>query len=147
MTEFLSIHVEEYLPYPPARVWKALTEQEFLSQWLMPGDFQLKLGQPFTFKTTPIPAVNFDGTILCRVLEIEPERKLKITWGEGNLDTTVLWELTPEGAGTHLSMLHDGFDPNNTMHQFAHQGMGDGWRTDVIPGLNRFLAQQVAQDA
>jgi len=24
MTEFLSIHVEEYLPYPPARVWKAV---------------------------------------------------------------------------------------------------------------------------
>jgi len=147
MTEFMSIEVEGYLPYPPARVWKALTEQEYLTKWLMPNDFQLKLGQPFTFQTTPIPAANFDGIILCRVLEIEPERTLKISWGEGTLDTTVLWQLAPEGAGTHLTMVHDGFDPNNPVHRFAHQGMGDGWRTGVIPGLGRFLAEQVEQEA
>jgi len=147
MTETLSIHVEGYLPFPPARVWKALTEQELLNQWLMPGDFQLELGHQFSFKTSPIPAVNFDGTIICRVLEIEPERRLKITWGEGMLDTTVLWELVPEGPGTHLTMEHAGFDPNNPSHQFAYQGMGNGWRTGVIPGLTRFLEAQVAQEA
>jgi uncharacterized protein YndB with AHSA1/START domain len=147
VTEFLSIRVEDHLPYAPARVWKALTDQGYISQWLMPSDFQLKLGHQFTFHTDPIPAVNFDGTILCRVLEIEPERKLKISWGEGTLDTTVLWELSPEGTGTHLTMVHDGFDPANPMHKFAHQGMGDGWRNDVIPGLARFLSEQVAQEA
>jgi uncharacterized protein YndB with AHSA1/START domain len=113
----------------------------------MPNDFQLKLGQEFTFKTSPIPAANFDGTILCRVLEVEPERKLKISWGEGTLDTTVLWELSPEGDGTNLTMVHDGFDPNNPMHKFAYEGMGNGWRTGVIPGLKRFLEAQFEQKA
>ena len=51
-------------------------------------------------KGDPIPAANFAGNIICRVLELEPARKLKITWGEGTLDTTVLWQLTPEGTGT-----------------------------------------------
>jgi uncharacterized protein YndB with AHSA1/START domain len=147
MSEFQSIHVEGHLPFPPARVWKALTNQSLLSQWLMPSDFQPTVGHQFSFKTQPIPAANFDGNIICRVLEVEPERRLKITWGEGSLDTTVLWELAPEGAGTHLSMLHDGFDPKNPVHQFAYEGMSDGWRTGVIPGLTRFLTQQVAQEA
>lgn len=142
-----SIRVEEFLPHSPARVWKALTDQALIAKWLMPGNFELKLGHQFSFLTDPIPAANFDGNIHCRVLEIDPERKLKITWGEGSLDTTVLWQLTPEGTGTRLLMVHDGFDPNNPVHQFAHQGMGNGWRTKVIPTLAKFLAAEVVAKA
>lgn len=145
MSEPLSIYVEDFFPYPPTIVWKALTDQSMLEKWLMPGDFVPKLGHQFTFQADPIPAIHFDGAIRCRVLEIEPERKLKITWGEDSLDTTLLWELTPEGTGTRLSMLHDGFDPNNPTHQFAHRNMGSGWRNMVIPRLASLLAEEVSQ--
>lgn len=147
MTEVQAIRIEEFLPHSPARVWKALTDSELLAKWLMPSDFEPKAGHQFVFKTDPIPAANFDGNVHCRVLEIEPERKLKITWGEGSLDTTLLWELKPEGTGTRLYMVHDGFDPNNPMHRFAYQGMGDGWRTKIFPSLARLLAEETAQTA
>jgi uncharacterized protein YndB with AHSA1/START domain len=147
MSDFLSIEVEEYLPFAPARVWRALTDQDMLTKWLMPGDFQPTVGHQFTFRTAPIPSANFDGIIQCRVLELEPERKLKFSWVGGSLNTTILWQLTPEGTGTRLRMVHDGFDPNNPIDQFAHKNMGSGWRSTIIPSLNRFLAQEVTQEA
>src|SRR5215470_6773811 len=64
----LTIRVEEFLPYPVARVWRALTDAELLARWLMPNDFELELGHRFMFRTAPMPAVGFDGVIHCEVL-------------------------------------------------------------------------------
>lgn len=34
-----SIVVEGDFPYPPDKVWRALTEDELIAQWLMPNNF------------------------------------------------------------------------------------------------------------
>jgi uncharacterized protein YndB with AHSA1/START domain len=137
-----SIEVDEFLPYGAARVWRALTDPALLSRWLMPNDFQPEVGHRFTFRTVPIPAVEFDGIVHCEVLAIEPRRLLRIAWrGGAGLDTTVTWTLVPEGTGTRLFLVHDGFDPDNPIHQQARRTMGSGWRSNVLRALSACLAE------
>ncbi|TDE35508.1 SRPBCC domain-containing protein [Actinomadura sp. 6K520] len=139
--ERASIEVDEFLPHPPAKVWRALTEPELLGRWLMPNDFKPVVGHRFTFASKPIPNVDFDGTVVCRVLAIEEERLLRISWGGGGLDTTVTWRLVPEGRGTRLFIEHAGFDLGDPVNAFAFRGMGSGWRSGVIRSLRAALAE------
>jgi uncharacterized protein YndB with AHSA1/START domain len=135
-----TIEVDEFLPHAPARVWRALTDPGLLARWLMPNDFRPELGHRFTFRTTPVPAAGFDGVVHCEVLAIEPERLLRIAWrGNRRLDTTVTWTLVPEGTGTRLFVVHDGFDPDDEYDQRARRGMLPGWRSSVLRALARCL--------
>ncbi|WP_204745638.1 SRPBCC family protein [Glycomyces paridis] len=38
MTETDSIHCEQYIPHPPAKVWAALTVPELHARWWAEGD-------------------------------------------------------------------------------------------------------------
>ncbi len=67
------------------------------------------------------------GKQLCEVTAVDPEKLLAYTYGIGMLNTRITWRLTPEGAGTRLSLDHDGFDLDAPMGMTAHQGMGAGW--------------------
>jgi uncharacterized protein YndB with AHSA1/START domain len=129
------IVVEDVLPSPPERVWKALTTSELIGQWLMPNDFEPVVGKRFTFKTTPIG--DWDGVVHCEVLEIVPHRRLVYSWKGGTdsnnakpnyasrLDSVVTWTLQAEGSGTRLRMVHAGFrSPDN---DFAYDAMSSGW--------------------
>jgi uncharacterized protein YndB with AHSA1/START domain len=136
-----TIHVDEFLPHSAGRVWRALTDPELLGRWLMPNDFAPVIGHRFTFRTTPIPEGQFDGIVHCEVLALEPEKLLRISWrGGADLDTTVTWTLVPEGRGTRLFLEHDGFDPDNPMHQMARRAMGGGWSSKIMRALETCLA-------
>jgi uncharacterized protein YndB with AHSA1/START domain len=103
-----AIHADAFLPHPPEKVWRALTDPELLASWLMPNDFQPRLGHRFTFRTQAVPAHGFDGIVHCRVLDLVLLERLRISWTGGGIDTTVTWQLTPEGAGTRLFLDHEG---------------------------------------
>jgi uncharacterized protein YndB with AHSA1/START domain len=123
------IRVDEFLPHPPAKVWRALTDPELLARWLMPNDFKLEIGHRFTVQSDPKPAIRFDGVGYCEVLDFEVERILRISWcdrpgGENGLDSTVTWQLVPEGRGTRLFVEHAGFDPDNPYQQLSRRVMG-----------------------
>ncbi|MGK5554724.1 SRPBCC family protein [Actinomadura kijaniata] len=128
-----TIRVDTFLPYPPARVWRALTDPELLARWFLPCDFRLEVGHRFTLATEPRPNVRFAGVSHCEVLEFEVERMLRFSWhdpGEDNgLDSTVTWRLEPEGTGTRLFLEHDGFDPDNPYQAMSRRIMGgpNGW--------------------
>lgn len=140
MDDLTAIHVDEFLPHPAPRVWRALTDPELIAKWLMPNDFKAVVGHRFTFTTDPVPQVEFDGTVHCEVLEIEPERLLRIAWRGGpTLSTTVTWTLVPEGTGTRLFLVHEGFDPDSPYEQLARKAMGGGW-----PGIARALTRCLA---
>ncbi|MFD0900906.1 SRPBCC family protein [Actinomadura sediminis] len=140
-----AIEVDEFLPHPPAQVWRALTDRDLLARWLMPNDFEPAVGHRFTFTTRPIPNIDFDGTIDCEVLEIDEGRLLRISWGGGGLDTTVTWRLAAEGTGTRLFIEHRGFDLDDPAQQFAFKGMDSGWRTGVLRALQDLLADEPAK--
>jgi len=63
----------------------------------------------------------------CEVVAVEPERLLKYRFAIGNLDTMITWRLTPEGAGTPLSLDHEGFNLDSPMGRKALEGMKLGW--------------------
>ena len=105
-----AIRTDSFFPHPPEKVWRALTDPELLASWLMPNDFEPRVGHQFTFRTDPVPAHGFDGIVRCEVLELVPARRLRISWAGGGLDTTVTWDLVPEGRGTRLLLSHEGFD-------------------------------------
>jgi len=103
-----SISFELDLPHAPEKVWRALTDPALLAQWLLPVvDLKLERGAAFTLKTQPYPG--WDGTVNCRMVEIEALRKLSYTWSVPFLETVVTFTLTPTASGTRLSLLQAGF--------------------------------------
>ena len=120
-----SIECDQFIARPPAAVWRALTEPDLLASWWAPGDIKPIVGHRFTMDMAEW------GVQACEVLRVEPEKLLVYTFAEGVLDTTVTWRLEPEGTGTRLFLVHDGFVPGSP----ALEGMGNGW-----PGLLAHLA-------
>ena len=122
-TETLTFEFE--LPHAPQKVWRALTDPALLSEWLLPvADLALEPGAAFAFKTQPQPG--WDGTVNCRVLEIEAQRKLSYTWAAGDfIDTVVTFTLTPTPSGTRLSLVQSGFKPEQKQN---FGGARYGWR-------------------
>jgi len=118
-----SLTFEFDLQHPPESVWRALTDPKLLAEWLLPVvDLQLEPGAAFTFKTQPQPG--WDGTVQCRMLEIETYRKLRYAWVVGDMDTVVTFTLMPTSTGTLLSLVHSGFKPSQQQN-FA--GARYGW--------------------
>jgi uncharacterized protein YndB with AHSA1/START domain len=113
---------------PPELVWAAITTREAISAWLMPNDFELRVGHHFQFKTRPAPG--FDGIVHCEVLEIIPMKKLVYSWVGGGVDTRVTWSLTPQGTGTLLVLDHEGF--SGLRGFFVSSILGKGWRSKIL---------------
>jgi uncharacterized protein YndB with AHSA1/START domain len=118
-----SIEVDQFIGRSPATVWRALTEPELLARWWAAGDIKPVVGHRFTLN------MGEWGDQPCEVLDVEPEKLLRYTFAEGDLDTTITWRLEPEGDGTRLFLEHAGFHEGT---QAALEGMGNGW-----PGLLR----------
>lgn len=121
-TESLSFEFD--LHHTPQKVWRALTDPVLLAEWLLPTlGFELEPGAAFTFKAQPQPG--WDGTVNCRILEIEAHRKLSWRWVVGDIDTVVTFTLTPTAAGTRLSLVHSGFRPDQKRNL---AGARYGWK-------------------
>lgn len=120
-----TITFEFDLPHPPEKVWRALTDPELLAQWLLPlVGFELAPGAAFTFKTEPKPG--WDGTVQCRMLEVEAHRTLRYSWVVGDfLDTVVTFTLAPSASGTRLVLTQSGFKPDQKQN---FGGARYGWR-------------------
>jgi uncharacterized protein YndB with AHSA1/START domain len=119
-----SIAFEFDLNHSPQKVWRALTDPALLTEWLLPViELKLEPGAAFTFKTQPHPG--WDGTVSCRILEIEAHRKLSYAWAVPFLDTVVTFTLTPTASGTRLSLVQSGFKPDQKQN---FGGARYGWR-------------------
>ncbi len=147
MSDLSRIEVDQFLQYPPAQVWSALTERGKLARWLMPNDFVLKTGHHFTFTTAPDPDSGFDGVIDCEVLGFEVFRYLRIRWRGDGLDTTVTWTLTPEGDGTRLFIEHSGFDPDDPAQHLTRTMLDGGWRSHLVQRLAETLGEETSGEA
>ena len=133
MTE--TINVDQFLPRPPAAVWRMLTEPDRLARWWARGDIRPEVGHRFTLD------MGKWGTQACTVREVDPERLLSYTFGEGQVDWTLTWRLVEEGTGTRLLLEHSGFDLNDPRQQEAFTRMPQGWTTAVLPRLARELEE------
>src|SRR6202007_702800 len=115
--ETLSVVVEREMPYPPEKIWRALTQPLLIEEWLMRNDFKPAIAHRFNLRGD-------GGTVDCQVLTIEPNKTLSYTWAAMGLESVVTWTLTPTGTGTRLRMEQTGFRPDQ---QQAYQGAKAGW--------------------
>ncbi|NUO53945.1 MAG: SRPBCC domain-containing protein [Polyangiaceae bacterium] len=107
-TEAVSLEFD--LGHSPKKVWRALTDPELLTKWLLPVfDHKLEVGAAFLLKTNPQPG--WDGTVNCRFVEIDEQKKISWRWVVGDIDTVVTFTLTPTASGTRLSLVQSGFKP------------------------------------
>lgn len=121
-TQTLSLEFD--LQHAPDKVWRALTTPELLAEWLLPViGFKLESGAAFTFKTQPYPG--WDGTVDCRILEIDAPRRISYTWAVPFLDTVVTFTLAPTASGTRLSIVQSGFK-SDQKQEFG--GARYGWK-------------------
>ncbi len=135
-TESIAFDLE--LPHAPAKVWRALTDPELLAEWLLPAiGFSAERGSAFTLQAPPQPG--WDGTVHCRITDLEPPARLAYRWVVGELDTVVTFTLTPTPAGTRLLIIQSGFREDQKKNW---GGARYGWRlmgTKLIDLLTRTL--------
>lgn len=98
----LDVVVEREMPFPPGRIWRALTQPHLIEAWLMRCDFQPVVGHAFALRADW-------GDVDCEVRTVEPDRTLSYTWNAGELRSTVTWTLTETAGGTRLRMEQTGF--------------------------------------
>ncbi|HEY5337343.1 MAG TPA: SRPBCC domain-containing protein [Rhizomicrobium sp.] len=122
-TETRSVVVERDIPFPPEKIWRALTQPHLIEEWLMKNDFKPVVDHSFSFRREP--QANWSGVVDCRVLAAEPNKTLSYTWGTLGLESVVTWTLTPTGTGTHLRMERTGFRPDQAQN---YAGATHGWQ-------------------
>jgi uncharacterized protein YndB with AHSA1/START domain len=129
-----SLVIEREMPYPPEKIWRALTQGPLLKEWLMENDFQPVVGHRFNFRTTP--KHNWNGVIESEVLVVEPNKKLSYSWGSLGLGSVVVWTLVATERGTLVRMEQSGFRSDQ---EAAYKGANYGWQK-FIGGLERVVA-------
>ena len=92
-----AVIVEREIPFPPEKIWRALTQPQLIEEWLMQNDFQPVVGHHFDLRADW-------GSVDCQVLAIEPNKTLAYTWAAYGLESVVTWTLTPTSTGTRLRM-------------------------------------------
>src|SRR5262245_59928530 len=104
------IHLEQWYAHPRAKVWSALTEPALMQKWGMrPEGFAPVVGTRFKLVAGGKHR-GWRGFVECEVLAVEHERLLRISWigEEKDKPQTVTYALTDEGAGTRLTLDHQG---------------------------------------
>ena len=136
MTDTLSIVVERDMPFPPQKLWRALTQPHLIEEWLMKNDFAPVVGHNFKLRG------EWGGVLDCEVLVVEPNKSLSYTWNFShddaafNLQSIVTFTLTATKSGTLLRMEQAGFRPEQKQ---AYGGAKAGWK-EFFDKLQALLA-------
>jgi len=130
ITEPATLKIQRLLPGPIERVWAYLTESDLRRQWLGSGEMPMKVGTTFELvwrhdELTDPPGQrppgfeNKEMRMETRITELDPPRRLSLTWS-GSGDVT--FELTPQGKDVLLTVIHRGLKDRATMLM-----VGPGW--------------------
>jgi len=108
-----TLTIQRLLPGPIERVWAYLTESNLRRQWLAAGQMEMKIGAPVELVwrndelTDPPgerpPGFSGEHRMQSRITELDPPRKLAITWGDTG---GVSFELEPVGNDVLLTLIH-----------------------------------------
>lgn len=133
-----TVVVERDIPFPPEKLWRALTRPHLIAEWLkMQNDFEPVVGHAFIMKGDW-------GGLDCEVLTVEPHTTLAYTWNHVHADpayalnSVVTFTLTPTDGGTHLRIEQAGFRPDQKQ---ALGGATFGWRQH-LENLEKVVAAQ-----
>ena len=135
-SEALCVVVERDIPFPPEKIWRALTQPHLIEEWLMKNDFKPVVGHRFDLRADW-------GVVDCQVRAVEPNKTLSYTWNAtrdgaaSRLQSVVTWTLTPTSTGTHLRMEQSGFRGDQPQY---YQGAQGGWQ-QFFARLEQVLAR------
>ena len=141
-----SIVVEVTYPHSIWQVWHALTHREALAAWLMPNDFEARVGHRFTFHITP--QHGWSGRVECQVIELVAPHRLAYTWrgGQDQPETIVTFTLTPHERGTYLRLEHAGFETGDGQECSLRDVLSSGWNAKLLrESLPAFLSRESVQ--
>ena len=114
------IELTRTYPHPVEKVWRALTEPGALGEWLMETDFVAEEGREFTMWCED--GEGHTDIYLCRVLELEPQRRMLWSWllkgRETDGATTVEFILEAVEEGTRVTIIHRGDRDEDTIERF-----------------------------
>ena len=130
-TAMRSVIVERDLPYPPEKIWRALTQPS--SDRGVADEERLQAGRGS-------PVQSSRGLGRCRLSGNLRSSRTKRCLTRGRpygLESVVTWTLTPTSTGTHLRMEQSGFRPDQ---QQAYQGAKGGWQR-FFAALEQVLAR------
>jgi uncharacterized protein YndB with AHSA1/START domain len=136
-SQTLSVVVERDIPFPPEKLWRALTQPHLIEEWLMKNDFDPVVGHKFNLRG------EWGGVLDCEVLAVEPHKTLSYSWNFAHDDaayamqSVVTFTLTPTNTGTHLRMEQAGFRPDQKQ---AYGGAKAGW-AQFLAKLEEVLAR------
>ena len=131
------IHLEAFYPFPPEKVWRAISDPKVVRAWLMDNDLLPIVGHEFQFTTQPQPGWN--GIIACTVTEADPPRVLAYTWFGSWGESLVRWTLEPANEGTRLTLTHSGFAGlRGILLSFM---VGAGWKKRLHEVVGNVLAR------
>jgi len=113
LTEPATLTIVRVLPGPIERVWSYITDGELRRQWLAAGAMEEKVGAPVTLtwrndELTDPPGERPEGmgaehSMACEVIEVDPPRKLAISWGSTG---GVTFTLSEKGDEVLLTLVH-----------------------------------------
>ena len=113
LIEPTTLVIERVLPGPAERVWRYITEGELRRQWMASGEMDQRVGGTVDFvwrndELSDPPGKRPEGfseehAMTSEITEIEPERRLSITWGQTG---GVTFELEPSGEHVLLRVTH-----------------------------------------
>jgi uncharacterized protein YndB with AHSA1/START domain len=107
------IHIVRDYPYPPARVWRAVTDPDLIPRWTATGQgarpvgFAPVPGTRFQFVAKPMPG--WRGILDCEVLEVREPSLLRYSWTDEGTTTYVTYRIEPRDGGTRFTFDHTGF--------------------------------------
>src|SRR6478735_8177182 len=91
LTEPATLKIQRVLPGPIVRVGAYLTESDLRRKWLAAGEMEMKVGSSseFTWRNDELnnpPSKRPEGhsaehSMVVQITELDPRRKLSITWG------------------------------------------------------------------
>lgn len=126
-----TVTVDQPIAASVERIWASISTPEGIARWWRPGNIAPVLGHEFTMQ------MGKWGDVPCRVIEVEPLKRLAYTFGEFELH----WTILVAANGPVLRLEHRGFDLDNPQHRFAYENMGPGWRDVVLPRLAEGLLE------
>ena len=129
-TETRSVIVEREIPFPPEKIWRALTQSHLIEEWLMNERLQAGRG-------SPLQSQRELGRCRRSGPDGRAEQDAVLYVGHQGSESVVTWTLTPTSTGTHLRMEQSGFRPDQEPY---FRGAKVGW-PQFLAKLEEVLAR------
>lgn len=133
LIEPATLQIQRLLPGPIERCWDYLTKSELRRKWLASGDMDLTLGASVDLvwhndTISDAPSVRPEGfgaehSMTAQITELDPPRKLSITWGATG---GVTFELEQQGSDVLLTLTH-----KRVLDRSVLLNVSAGWHTHL----------------